>query len=592
MAESNVPGALARESSGDACARAARGWPWMRTAQVLLLLLAASLPYVPALNGQYIYDDVLYVRPPCVVSDGGLHRIWFTGEPHDYWPVDYSLCWLQWHLFAGKMFGYHVVSVALHALACLVFWAVLARLDVRGAWLAVLLFAVHPVNVGSVAYVAQQKTLLAALFGGLSTWAFVAYLDRRTPKSYAVALVCCILSIMSKTLAVALPPVLVLLARWRRGRLRRSDLISTAPFFLVALILGIVGAWFKEAHDEATTAAAHTWLEGLVAVSWACWAYLEKAILPIRLLFFYPTFDINLSSPWAYLPGVAIVVGLVGLLCVRRRWAMACWVCLLFFLINLAPSLYFKAYLRFWQFEVADYYQYPGLLGILVLAAAGLGAIRQRWPRTGWPLTIATGMIVVLLFVLSWRQAAIYQSEEIACRHTLAHNPNSALAHFDLGKILLEDGRYAESAEHSRRAVELNPQFADAIDNLARALLAMGQVQAAWQQAEAMMRVSGDGAETYSLLALFAERKDPAVALAYHHKAIARAPELLPPRRRLAEALIRQGRVGEAIEVYQQALKLDPANVQILADLDRARTLVQPNSNEPAGSKAALPAAR
>src|SRR5207248_632784 len=134
---------------------------------------------------------------------GPLHVIWFTRVPFDYFPLTYSSLWLEWRLWGANPIGYHIVNVLLHAGSCIVLWQVFERLKFPGAWLAALLFAVHPVNVESVAWIAERKNVLAMFFYALTAWSFVVFAQTRNARFYVASVVAFLLSLLAKPAGVA-----------------------------------------------------------------------------------------------------------------------------------------------------------------------------------------------------------------------------------------------------------------------------------------------------------------------------------------------------------------------------------------------------
>ena len=173
-------------------------------------------------------DDVLLTNNRLVHASDGLYRMWFTTEPTDYWPLTSSTFWLEWRLFGPNPTGYHVVNLLLHIAACLLLWRIFDRLAIPGGFWAALLFAVHPVNVESVAWIAQRKNVLAMLFYLLSVlWYLCA--DEQTQswnRWYWLSLTAFLLAMLSKGSVAILPLVLLLLIWWKRPI---TSLICSAP---------------------------------------------------------------------------------------------------------------------------------------------------------------------------------------------------------------------------------------------------------------------------------------------------------------------------------------------------------------------------
>ena len=244
-----------------------------------LLAGAALAAYLPALRGGFVWDDdATLTRNPVVTAADGLRRIWLTTEARDCWPVTYSALWAEWHLWGPHPLGYHAVSVALHLATVLLLWRVLRRIwgDAEGAWLAAALFVLHPVNVESVAWITQQKNLLALLFG-LASVAWLMRAERaRGGGCYALALLAFALALLSKGSVATLPLVLAGLLRWERPLVRR-DLARLAPFFLAALLLVAVNLGFQTRAAAGVTVRDAGPLERVLGAAAAGWFYLGHA---------------------------------------------------------------------------------------------------------------------------------------------------------------------------------------------------------------------------------------------------------------------------------------------------------------------------
>ena len=255
----------------------------------LLIAGVAWVVYQPAVGGRFILDDdLLLTGSDTIRAPMDLARIWFSTEPTDYWPVTNTSLWLEWRLWSASPNGYHVTNLLLHIVDCWLIWWMLAKLSIPGAPLAALLFAVHPINVESVAWIAQRKNVLALLFFLLSIgWYLNAEGDQRPENAanhrrlnlrwYGLSLTAFVLAMLSKGSVAILPLVLLLIAWWRRNKIARRDLLLAAPFFLVAAVLTVVNIWFQS-HDLARPIREAARSNDCSAPRRAVWFYLSKAL--------------------------------------------------------------------------------------------------------------------------------------------------------------------------------------------------------------------------------------------------------------------------------------------------------------------------
>ncbi|NDC53852.1 MAG: hypothetical protein EBZ74_06060, partial [Planctomycetia bacterium] len=331
-----------------------------------LFSLAALLVYAPILDGGFIWDDADFiVENPLNRDPGGLWKIWASFTANDYWPLTYSAFWLEWRLWGTAVRGYHLVNVLLHVTAACLLAAIFRRLAVRGWWLAALLFVVHPVNVECVAWMAQQKTLLATVLLFAATLAFLR--ARTRPGVWnaddTLALAAFALALLAKTSVVTFP-IAIVGWEWFRRRLDATAVARSTPFFVAALIGGLLTIACNAAHE---TGVVHdkTLADRIAGAFMAVWSYIGKAILPVNLCFVYPRWQIDPGSMAGWLPALACAgtAALVASLPKSIGGPLAAGVG--WYVVMLAPAvgivdIYFLSYA-----PVADHYQYQSLPGIL-----------------------------------------------------------------------------------------------------------------------------------------------------------------------------------------------------------------------------------
>jgi len=286
--------------------------------QLCLIVAMTMAAYFPALNAGFIWDDDRYVtNNPLLTAPDGLRRIWFSlDSPSQYFPLTYTSFRIERALWGLRPFGYHLTNLLLHIANALLVWRLLARLNVPGALLAAGIFALHPVQVESVAWITERKNLLMGFFFLLALIAWIAFVDERTRQRrrfYTLALVFYGLALFSKATACTLPAALVLILWLQEKPVNRERLIQISPFVLLGLLMGLLVRWWERYHQGTYGAEFAIGLrERLVIASHAVWFYASKLIWPSKLTFTYPRWPVASNDPLAY----GWLVGLIGIFAV------------------------------------------------------------------------------------------------------------------------------------------------------------------------------------------------------------------------------------------------------------------------------------
>lgn len=576
--------------------------------KAVVLMAMVVLAYWPALRAGFIMDDDLIItHNPLLTAPHGLWEIWFTTHsPSQYFPLVYSTFWLEHALWGFHPLGYHLINILWHGVNAVLVWMLLRRLRVPAAWLAAAVFAVHPVEVETVAWSAELKNIESLFFCLLSLLAWLKFIDLPDAsrwRYYGLAFAAFLLALFAKTTACTIPAALVLLLWLRHQRLDGRRVIQIVPFVVAGLIMGLVSIWWEKhlGDYQEPFPIAFTPVERLLIASRAIWFYVGKLLLPANLTFSYPLWQINPDRVRQYVPVAACLVAVVLLWQWRNKVGRGALAGILFFVATLSPLLGLVVEGTFHYTYVADHYQYAASIGLIAVVVA----LTWRWLATSaiWkPLQV---MLLLSLAALTWRQCGVYHNLISLWKDTLAKNPNSWMAHHnlgieyfergqedlaikeyrtavklypqgcpeqsDLGTALLEQGHYDEAIEHLKKALAINPRHFPAQNNLALAYSRIGNYPQAELHFKAALKLDPKALGTSLNFGRMLEREGkPAAALDCFREAVQQHPTNVPPMLYLASALLATGSPNKAVDVCQRAMQIEPKNVNVWLSLGNA----------------------
>jgi protein O-mannosyl-transferase len=541
-----------------------------RRAFIFALVLAAVtiFAYRPAWNGGFLWDDDDYItNNELLTAPNGLQRIWFSlDSPSQYFPLVYTTFRVEHALWGLNPTGYHWVNLLLHIANALLVWMVLARLNVPGAWLAGAIFALHPVQVESVAWITERKNVLMGFFFLLTLLAWIAFVDARTKRPwlfYGLALFLYVLALSAKTTACTLPAALFLILWLQNKPISWKRTLEIIPFLILAVAMGALAIWWERYH-QGTSRAVFTFLspiERVLVASRAVWFYLSKLIWPFKLTFIYPRWDIAPGNFVNYAWPLAGLFLCVAIYFLRRYTGRSVEVAVAFFVLTLSPVLGLIMLYTFRYTFVADHYQYLACIGPIALASAGLVNLADAFEKARILIMSIVLFLVAFLATQTWRQAAMYGDIETLWRTTLARNSACWMAHNNLGTVLFQKGQLDEAIEHYRTTLQMQPNFWDADYNLGSALLGKGEVDQAifyCDKAVAMQPNDPDSQVALANALLQKGRIDDAIV--HYQKAVALRPNYFLARYGLGHALLEKGEPGAAIEHCRAASLIRPDN--------------------------------
>jgi tetratricopeptide (TPR) repeat protein len=593
------------------------------------------LVYCPTFQHPFVnYDDGVYVFQNPQVQAGlsaeGVRWAFTTFDAGNWHPLTWLSLQLDSELYGGlQAGGFHLTNVLLHTANTLLLFLVLTRMTERMWRSAVVaaLFALHPLHVESVAWVAERKDVLSTLFWMLTLAAYLYHVRRPGVGRYLLVMLALGLGLMGKPMLVTLPCVLLLLDYWPLGRWRRGPgparttvvpepaLPPQVPFRhllveklpLLALVLASCGVTFlAQLRGEAVAPFEAFPLAVRIGNTLQAYvSYIGQMLWPTHLAVYYPHPGAAVSAAGALGAGAFLVVITVLVLGPGRRWPYLAvgW---LWYLGTLIPVI---GLVQVGSQGMADRYTYVPLIGLFLLLTWGVSDLAAAWDLPRRCLVAATAVVLFACGALTWFQVGHWQSTLHLWEHAARVTENNALAHVNLGACYDEQGRLAAAREEFEKAAAINPKLPVPHFNLGNVLLHLGRVEEALAAYRRALALGADAPELHNNLGnllldlgrleealaeysraidrdpgdafahnnrgiILAELGQPAEALAEFHKAIALDPDNATPHTNLAAALQQVGRLEEALAEYRNARRLGDEQARLrLRACERLRAL-------------------
>jgi len=521
------------------------------------------------------YDDNRYVTDNPSVLRGltGAGVRWaFTAVHADNW---HPLTWLS-HMLDVELYGtdagaHHLVSAALHALNAVLLFLVLRGMS-GALWqsaAAAALFAVHPLHVESVAWVAERKDVLSTVFWLLTMAAYLWYVRRPGPARLVPAVVLCALGLLSKPMVVTLPFVLLLADYWplnRWGRIPgRALVLEKVPLFLLAAFSGTVTFVVQQQGGSMKSMELYPLSARVANALVSCLTYAGKMLWPGDLAIFYPHPGTGVNRLQAAVAMLAVAT--VTLLAVRRArqlpFLATGW---FWYLGTLVPVI---GLVQVGAQSMADRYTYVPLIGLSVMAVWGLPELLGRVRHRRVMLAAVTAVVLSVLVLMARLQVGYWRNSLTLFSHALAVTPDNYLAHNNLGTALSRRGRWDEAMRHFRESQRINPEYTEASLNVRqlRRFLLYERIE----KYRAMLKEAPDSESVRLDLGIALLEAGSAEEARAHFRAVLRIrPDHARAYMHLGDIDFRQGRIEEAIRLYREALSLEPGLVRARDSLERA----------------------
>jgi len=614
----------------------------------LFLTVATLAVFWQVLDHDFVsYDDTKYVTENHYVQAGltkeGLIWAFTTTRASNWHPLTWLSHMLDCQLYGLNPRGHHLTNVFFHLLNTLLLFFVLQRMT-GALWRSVFvaaLFALHPLHVESVAWVAERKDVLSTFFWMLTIWAYTWYVERPRLARYLLTLLTFALGLMAKPMLVTLPFVLMLLDYWplERLRIQQTDGDTTAtiralktqrasfplllwektPFFALTAVSGAV-TFFVQKSGGALGAMDIYPTKIRIGNALASYvSYIGQMIWPRGLAVFYPHPGNGL--PVWQVVGAGLLLACISIAVIRAaRYHPYLPLGWLWYLGTLVPVI---GLVQVGMQAMADRYTYVPLIGLFIVIAWGVPDLLAKWRYRRAIIATSAGIVLSALTICTWLQVQHWKSSITLFEHALQVTPKNPVAHNNLGNALEQKGKIDEAIRHLSKALELKPDFAGAHNNLGNALAKQGNLDGAVAHFSRAIQLKPDFAGAHLNLGNALEQQErvdeaifhfakalqlkPDFAEAYYNmgnvmarqgkfnqavshfsKALQFKPYFAEAHNNLGTILARQGKLNEAISHFAEALRIKPDYLQARANLDLTLQMVDKTINPPRSSSTPL----
>ncbi len=521
--------------------------PWLTVGICIFLAALTWVIFGQTLHHDFInYDDPRYVYENTKITSGlsiaGIGWAFTHIHSENWHPLTTISHMLDCQLYGLKAGWHHFTNVVLHTIAAILLFLVLQQMTSalwRSAFVAAV-FAIHPLHVESVAWVAERKDVLSGVFFMLTLLAYAHYVRAPSVGRYLAVAVLSAFGLMSKPMLVTLPFVLLLLDYWPLGRIRGHKSDVSGHENLVMLVVEKIPLVGLSAVSSIVTFLAQRgaigWTEQLPVLARINNAvvtyvvYMWQMLWPVNLAVFYPHPE-NRLPLWEIILSLAVLVGITAAAVVLRKKApyfISAWLWYLGMLVPVVGLVQVG-----WQGH-ADRYTYLPQIGLYIIATWTVADWSASWRRQREILSASAAVMISVLSWRAWIQTSYWRDSEILFTHALAVTSNNDVAENNLGIVFLRKGNLDEAISLLQAAVDLRPENSPAHENLAKALLQKGQV---------------------------------ANALVHYRKLLELQPDNIEVHNIVGTVLIQQGRIREGVEEWQKVLAIQPDNGNAMSNL-------------------------
>jgi tetratricopeptide (TPR) repeat protein len=554
------------------------------TSLFLIIVILAAFEQIR--NHAFVnLDDNEYITENRHVQSGltleGLTWAFTTTHAANWHPLTWLSHMLDYQLYGLDPSGHHLTNLVFHIASTILLFLVLRRMTgaLWRSFFVAALFALHPLHVESVAWVAERKDVLSTLFWVLTMWAYIRYVERPGFYRYLLALLFFALGLMSKPMLVTLPFVLLLLDYWPLGRFQftpsrinpkslsskpknTNNQIPTAlrlirektSFFILSAASSILTI-FAQQKGGAMASLEHYPFETRIAnavVSYV--SYIVKTVWPRHMAVFYPHLE---TLPTWKVAGAVLLLSFLTFLAIRavrkHPYLVVGW---FWYLGTLVPVI---GLVQVGSQAMADRYTYVPLIGLFIIIAWSVTDILAGWRYRRVVLPISAGLLLSLLMIATKLQVKYWRNDVVLFEHSLAVTSNNFIIHDTLGVSLMRQGRLQEAIAHYTEALRIAPDFAKSHYNLGVALERQGRIQEATDRYAEALRIEPNLVEAHNNLGvLLASQGKVQEAATHYTEALRIKTDYADAHYNLGIALAEQGKIQEATVHYTEALRIAP----------------------------------
>jgi len=547
----------------------------LKTVLVYFVIVLATLSvYLPAKNFDFInYDDDMYVfHNPRVLGGLTLKNILWSltaTEAYNWHPLTWISHMGDIQLFGLNAGGHHLTSIGFHILntVLLLIWLNTMTGEFWKSSFVAALFALHPLHVESVVWIAERKDVLCTFFCFLALLSYTYYCQNEKRQQYLLSLLFFICALMAKPMAVTLPFVFLILDYWPLKRFPevfsikipvhdkqalRHLLVEKIPF----IVFSFLSCWITLAaqHRAVVPVVAFPLIPRIANSLISYTEYLAKMACPFPLAFLYP--HPRMFSLWKLTASLFVMlsISILTILKIRRRpWLAVGW---FWYIGTLVPVI---GLVQVGVQGYADRYTYIPLIGLFVMIAWQVPEMVQSWKHKTIALSVSAAGILSVLWVLTSLQIRHWENSITLFEHALKSTSRNFVAHNTLGISLAEKGNFNEAIMHFREAIRINPGFCDPYYNLGAISFTKGNIQEAICHFQDRIACNPNSAYFYNLLAiLYFELKQIDNAIIYYEKALKIRPDYVEAMTNLGIALALIGKTDESLALFKEAKKIDP----------------------------------